>query len=214
MQMLIRAALFLLALACWCASAATVVTKTLRQSGGDYATMASWQSARARNLVSADECELLVIEGSWSVADTNFVDLTGWTTDASHWIAISNSTSKHDGKRYGSASSAYRLERTDGTCFQNQTAWVRIYGLQIAALNCTSFRYGYNGAGGAGTNLIKDCIFYGTSSGSGMWGILPSSSETIDIVNCLGHGMTNGYFIVGQGTTRIWNCTARGGNYG
>jgi hypothetical protein len=62
-------------------------------------------------------------------ADTSFVNITGWTTDASHTITIQTpSSDRHDGKW---TDSAYRLEVSGGPCLKSSVGDLVISGLQL-----------------------------------------------------------------------------------
>ncbi len=81
---------------------ADIITKTLKESGGDYSDFNAWESDRARNLVTADEIEKLVIYNDWTdgyyeVATSCNVDDASWTTDSTRYIWITaNTTDRHD----------------------------------------------------------------------------------------------------------------------
>lgn len=53
-----------------------------------YTSLASWETARQRDLVAADEQETARIEGTWTNPDSTALNISGWTTDVTHFIKI------------------------------------------------------------------------------------------------------------------------------
>ena len=78
-------------------------------SGGDYSTLAAWETAQQRDLVSADEIAVAEIIGGTNVGNpTGRVDFTGWTTDATRYLHIRPQTgSEYDGVGELDISKAY-----------------------------------------------------------------------------------------------------------
>lgn len=64
---------------------ATVVTHIIAASGGDYTSLSAWQTAQARNLVSADEIAVAEVR-DFDLAEN--LSISGWTTDATRYIKI------------------------------------------------------------------------------------------------------------------------------
>jgi hypothetical protein len=96
---------------------ATVVTRYVNlnsTAGGDgttnatvganraYSSLNAWEAARNRDLVAADEIELVYCTGGSGLSDTAALAILGWTTDATRYIQIegnpSDSGGKHEGK--------------------------------------------------------------------------------------------------------------------
>jgi len=88
---------------------ATPVIKTVKESGGDYTTLAAWQAGEVRDLVAADEIAIAKITGAWTAADSTKFTIAGWTTSATNCIRIycADDGARHTGKW---TSTAYRLE--------------------------------------------------------------------------------------------------------
>lgn len=88
----------------------TVVNKTIKTAGGDYATM---------NALAADVKNLVALDEQWDVECDNFEDtagpvvFTGWTTDATRFLRIKESTRHLSGGVVNTA--GYRLVR-NGNC--------------------------------------------------------------------------------------------------
>jgi co-chaperonin GroES (HSP10) len=69
------------------------------------------------------------IDGTWSSAEANFIDIDGWTTGHDNYIHIyTTETARHDGKW---SDSAYRLSRTNADLMDIGEEFVRIDGLQF-----------------------------------------------------------------------------------
>ncbi len=93
-----------------------------------YTSLTSWEAAEQKDLVQADEISVAQIEGNWTSADTSAVYISGWTTDATHYIKIfTTSEARHLGIW---SDSKYRLE-SSATVFSVAEENVRIEGLQI-----------------------------------------------------------------------------------
>lgn len=91
---------------------ATQILVTVKPSGGDYTSLAAAISANAQNLVTNDKYLDIEIDGDWSGGpDTSVVNITGYTTDATHYINIyTTATARHAGV-YNT--SKYRLEASN-----------------------------------------------------------------------------------------------------
>lgn len=161
----------------------TVVTKTVKPSGGDYTTLRAAIIGEAADLVSNDT---QIDIACYAMQDTTAVavaDWAGYTTDATHYVRIyTPSTERHNGKR---STSKYRLEAakpfTDGA-LSLSAQYVHIDGLQIknthggahAALSIT----------GSTTFQITDTLIYDThGGGQGGWGISVSANNSVVYLN-------------------------------
>jgi len=121
-------------------TARTRYVNTASSAGGDCSTNATSGSARAcatlsdaivnnaADLVAADVYLDVICEGS--SPDTSAVNITGYTTDATHYIGIrTTQANRHDGKWN---TSKYRIENSDYFKVINiDESFVRIDGLQI-----------------------------------------------------------------------------------
>ena len=208
MNRILCALVLLMSLAC---SGANVVTKTIQQSGGDYTSISAWEAGRQTNCVVADSIEMAVIQGSWSSPDTASVVIAGWETDSDRYIVITNSTSKHDGKRYGSATNAYRLEVSSGSgAVVNYEDYAKFYGLQIKVTKSSGQTdFFYNGAGGLSVNVFN-CIFYGDITGTGASDVFYGAAPGISykFMNCLIYNSnTNAMRGFVGANMRVYNCT-------
>jgi len=186
----------------------TTITHTVKPGGGgDYTSLAAWQAAQNRDLVTADECE--VVE-CYPGTDTTALIITGWTTDSSHTITIKAAdTARHKG--VFSPTDCYALDlsaSTSALCFTLSnitTIYITIDGLQFACAKNAGCCYW---AGVAGRQIIKNCIIKGnlawTSSSKTALSLQNMPSDTVIFIinniiyNC---AVTNG------GAIGVWNYT-------
>ena len=145
----------------------TTVNKTvITTGGGDYTTLAAWEAARQRDLVAADEIE--VVECSGSTADTTACDVSGWTTDATRYIVIQSSGSnKHSGVW---DTSKYRLSAASGGwALLNRHNYTQIIGLQLSYSGATGrvLYYFTSTASLALNGRVYNNILRNTNTGSG-----------------------------------------------
>jgi hypothetical protein len=103
-----------------------------------YTSLAAWQADYGGidfgehadgDLVAADMVAIAQIEGTWTQPDTTPVDITGWTTDASHYIKIFTTA---EARHHGTPGSGYRLEiLTADQSMYSTAAYLRVEGLEI-----------------------------------------------------------------------------------
>ncbi|MHC4503555.1 MAG: hypothetical protein ACYTFI_09640, partial [Planctomycetota bacterium] len=93
---------------------ATTVHKYIKEDGsGDYTSVAAWESARQRNLVTADEIEHAHIQGTWTTAETGQQSFGGWGTDNTRYIILeAEGDARHAGKW---KTDGHRWERAGST---------------------------------------------------------------------------------------------------
>lgn len=185
--------------------------------GGDYTELGLAENGEDRDIVASDEIVILQLEESWTNPDTTGVAFDGWTTDATRYIVIqTDGASKHDGKRYGSPSTAYRLEATGTNGLLISENYVRVYGLQVKVIiNSSSFLvciYPNVVAAGGSDIRIGYCIFTSstTSSGNAVGSGSTDTDVTMSMFNTLIYGMTSGTgfgFYQSLGVVNIYNCT-------
>ena len=88
---------------------ATEIIKTVKPSGGDYTSLANWEAGQQGNLPALNETHTAEC---YSMEDSSFVDLFGWTTDPTRYIKIYTPLSeRHSGKWNANK---YRMVRIDG----------------------------------------------------------------------------------------------------
>ena len=117
---------------------ATLLTHTVKPSGGDYTTLAgaiAHLAASHANLVTADVYAEIEISGSWSSADTAAVDITGLTTDATHYLSIYTDTANRASMPW--STSKYNLSTTNAVALLIHVDYARVEGLQISVASAT-----------------------------------------------------------------------------
>lgn len=126
---------------------ATPDTTYIRQNCGGtsncYASLNSWQSDKIANnltnLVSLNKIEVVVIDGAWTVTETNPLTIDGWTTDAGHYIKISTSTqARHNGKW---SNTDFRMKITNSFAIEIKESNVIIDGIQVSMLGSNTWKY-------------------------------------------------------------------------
>jgi hypothetical protein len=140
---------------------ATVITKTVKSSGGDYATLSAALSALAKDLVTADE-QLDIV--CYNFQDTANIDTTsqGWTTDATRYVRIV-ANDDHEGKW---STSVYRLVCTDSDALVNASIdHLRLEGLQFAQIRSVSSgaiegTLHFDAGTESGFQVVEKCIIY------------------------------------------------------
>jgi hypothetical protein len=143
------------------------------------------------NLVAADKIAVARIEGTWTNADTQPLDLSGWVTDAEHYVRIyTTSEARHD----GTAGSGYRLVTTGSQPIYSSVAHFRIEGLEIHGQCDGTLVYARPGAGLAGEIHFSHNLIHGNGvdTGSGIYvydydGAMKAWNNTIYDVGNLGY---------------------------
>jgi hypothetical protein len=127
------------------AFAVTRIYKTVKPSGGDYTTLQAAITAQAQDLVANDSYLDIEIDGDWSGTDNSAAGISGYTTDATHYINIyTTSAARHHGVY---STSYYRIvyptdNGSSGIWINNN--YVRITGIQIN-MSSASNTYGSEG---------------------------------------------------------------------
>lgn len=104
-----------------------------------YTSLAAWQadfggidfgSHAQGDLIATDKVAVARIEGPWTQPDVEPLNISGWTTDAAHYVRIyTTGEARHD----GTPGSGYRLEISDPSSrpIYSSVAYLRIAGLEI-----------------------------------------------------------------------------------
>jgi hypothetical protein len=101
-------------------------------AGAHYSSLAAWNAAQQRDLVSADEIAMAKCRCTGGTADTTAADISGWTTDATRYIQIY--TDPTEGYRHNGAyqtGNKYRLEVNSGDALTLSEPNTYVIGLQI-----------------------------------------------------------------------------------
>lgn len=219
--------LIVLILFCWtCLGAApTEFSQTVKEDGtGNFTTLNLWETGCDGDLVTSNVYAVAKIEGSWTNPDTSAVTISGWATSIDCYICVTNSTSKHDGKRYGSPATAYRIEpAADSAPLTIGEEYVRVYGLQcLMTLSGASDKGAIQAttvAAGGSDIIVGYCIVNGAISSTryGYGFLCYDADATMRIFNSISYGFLNGTYACrgvqcGNGTLTCYNMTLFG-NY-
>lgn len=186
-------------------------TNALSGANAAYASLAAWNTARARNLVTADEVEEVICETSGN-ADTSRLDMSssdGWVVDATRYPHIKVAA----GSRAGTAWDATKY-RIDGafafvTALALNLAYVRVTGLQVRN---TSTSAGSGNISSIPSTLTSFVVLDGViSKGALTYGFL-TSGGVFALRNCVSIGNGTHGFQFNYGTFasqgNIDNCVA------
>lgn len=182
---------------------ASEVIHTIAESGGDYTSIAAWEAAQQRNLVSADEVAIAECETGDDAAGSWAID--GWTVDETRYPHIRNASGHHHG---GDRTAGWRCTYSSSNC-RPISDYIRIEGIVILptnnrpgividagdftrVFNCVIYGGGTNTDNGiavtstGGTKYIYNNIIYGfkgASSGRGIYCTKSGSTATIHVYN-------------------------------
>lgn len=193
----------------------TIVTKTVKPSGGDYTSLAAWEAAQQGDLVAADQIRQAEC---YAMSDTTQVAISGSTTDATRYLRVFTPvTERHDGK-WNAAK--YRLEPTDVDALTIHDEYVRLEGLQLRIQGITTGRseLALGFISNPSEIQIDSLIIRG--SGANSFGIDPSSSQimTVKIRNTIIYDCQADFFgglrWGGAGSVFVYNCTFYNNYYG
>ena len=201
----------------------TTIIKTVKPSGGDYTSLANWETGQQANIVAADqvqECDC------YSMVDTAAVSLTGWTTDATHYLLIKGADSDKTTSNTGVYStSRYRLEVSDAVNISATDVFVRFDYLQFKLTVTTASTEALF----LSTDSLGSCIFYvsncvfnlqGTSTNGANAMVSNSTKNTVYMWNCLAYNPSTATYASSNaatiqcgagGTISIYSCTIIGG---
>ncbi len=150
---------------------ATTVTSILRDgvtAAGVYPTLAAWRAALPANLVTADEIHILNVEAKAGGYTDVTLDLSGLTTDATHYIKIQAAAGHRHAGVWNTAKAMFILPTADAQPWKMATNYFYCDGMQIIHPGTTvateSIKaYGHTSAANATT--FTGCIFKATPSG-------------------------------------------------
>lgn len=186
----------------------TTSIRTIKQSGGNYSSLAAWEAGEQRSLPSNNQIVIAEIDGEWTSADTTQTNIDGWTTDSARYIKIyTTPIARHKGifetNKYRFAPSvdwAYSLEVIEQNVF--------ITGLLIA--NTSSFGDGVLHLAaytdGWSNQIIDSCIVYQCANGAGFY----CRRGDCIIINSIAYNCITGFFITASFmlSAYFYNCIA------
>lgn len=183
---------------------------------GCYTSLSAWQTAQVRNLVASNEIAVAQIDGAWTLPDTTPVIISGWTTDATHYIKIyTTAAARHTGKW---DDTKYRLENGNWGVhiIDNQQNFTTIEGVQILHSGGGSSSSGIYSVDFAGV-IVKDSIVKKSSTITGQ-GIMVTGTPIASsgVVNSIAYGgWDQGIDVAAHdGYGYAYNTTSYGNNFG
>lgn len=117
----------------------TEVIHSIRPSGGDYTTLAAWQTAQARNLVTADEIAIAEIYDEWDRSTTGpggLVFSTSWVCDDDHPVIIRAAAGHEHSGSY--TAGAFIKREASGIALSNSSATLHLRLERLVILGYTS----------------------------------------------------------------------------
>jgi hypothetical protein len=197
--------------------------ETTRYSTRAYSTIIAWNTARARDLVAADEIEICeVIAGdethTWATADIYAGAVSGFTTDATRYVKVTVlSGARHDGKWN---TNRYRIAASNASAFLIYDDYVTIDGLQLTVTDLAAdYKNCIAVANIAATNnsiKIENCILKGANTTTYNHSLLSvnDTDAIVGVKNCVvyeaGQGANCRGISLNCGTAYISNCTVSG----
>jgi hypothetical protein len=185
-------------------------------AGGDYADLEAWETAQARNLVSADEIAVAeILAGNTSDTDAGF---SGWTTDSTRKIIIRPvSGAEFSGIRQASGGGNARLTFTGSGsgCVRLASGNIELSGLEIV---CTASSEPAISILSANNISIKNCFIdassytQNTTFTSAITGFVGRTG--IKIQNCVVLSSGRAIDARASTSTSVYNCTIVGSGAG
>ena len=186
--------------------------------GTDYTSLAAWEAAEQRDLVSLDEIERAECRCTGGTAATQ-VTFGGWTTGVNNYVQIftdPNDVFRHNGTFQ--TGNIFRIATTAGgtgvaDSFDN-TEHVRIIGIEFLVTG--SFAEGIRlNPNGPGESFIEDCLIKGSFSGADTDSnaiFLRTFNDIHHVRNCIVYDFVNGTNTMqgmrhDDGPAFVYNCT-------
>lgn len=161
--------------------------------GGDYTTLAAWESGEQKDLVAADQIAVAECQTGES---TTSVIIAGWTTDATRYVHVRNASGHH---HLGDPTAGFRLAASNATAVFQIQNHVRVTGIVVVQTSGTA-GIGIRANGGA-ESWVNECIV--RNGGAGTFGIV------IEVANSTGRYYNNIVYdwgTAGIRTNAVTNC--------
>lgn len=156
-----------------------MATWTVKQSGGDYSTLAS-----ALSNASTVANDTISIEGTWTVDDT-----TAASVSDDNITIQTDASSKHPGY-YDTTTNHYRLVISSGNCITINNSTTIIDGVAMSLTSTTSSDEGVRVEGDC---TIKNCIIQATTATASQDGVYSwETTRTTTLENCMIYGFGRG----------------------
>ena len=196
----------------WSATEVVKIVDPDNGPGTDYTSLSAWEAGEQKNLVDNNEIAIAKCRNTAGSADTSGVTISGWTTDADHYIKITvESGYRHD----GTEGTGYRIAPSSSTDYgieieedYTQVEWVAIdqTNITVAGIHC----YGLTDGTGI---TIHHVLMYNIQGGD--IGVYNRSAADVSVYRCIayqdsdagsgyGFGQNNS-----DGSMHCRNCTAK-----
>lgn len=184
----------------------TIVTKTIKPSGGDYSSLSAFEAGEAGDLVAADK---IVQAECYAFQDPTPVTFGGapWVTDAAHYIRVYTPKSERHNGTWGTG---YRLYHADGPWWAIdigiECRFIRFEGIAIKVNYTNSDPIGswwYEQPDASDIRLEKCLLSAPLANGA----YLGAGNWTID--NCVVYDCNNTAILCTDSSSAIANVTAR-----
>ena len=186
-----------------------------------YTSLAAWEAdfggidfgaVPPGNLVATDLVAIARIEGVWTQPDTMPLDLSGWITDASHYIHIYTTP---EARHTGTPGSGYQLQTSGDGPIYSSVAYFRVEGLDISGDTSDHLIYlSPNTTEGVGEIHFSHNLIHGngvnTASGLMSYSLGGTLNAWNNVIYAVGEpGYTAG-IQTGGGTAYLYNNTIAG----
>jgi hypothetical protein len=203
----------------------TIITKTVKPSGGDFTsvgTAVAWFQTNYPDFVTADIAGKIEIGGTWDSADTAQVAVPDLVSDATHGLNIYTDVSNRASETWDSGK--YSLQYTAGTyLIYNSNDYLIVDGLQINLARAGANRVIENTVLGATNEVIlSNCLIKSDSGAYDRYVCYlntASDNTNLYVYNCIAYGAsgsTVAWLRCGETTCTmtVYNSTLTGGANG
>ena len=191
---------------------ATTITHTLKSSGGDYTSIAAWEAAQNRDLVSADEIAVLECFNHWGTGLDEQLVIDGWTTDSNRFVKITVPQSER--RTTYEVDSGFWLNWTGSSntfCVDNRADYTIIEHIGVKVTSGwrpKGFSLGNNVKGSTAKNICCEGQYQA-------FFVYSQNVERNKFINCVGivntgtnSGHLNaGFYTEGWSSAEYYNCT-------
>lgn len=203
-------------------TAVTRYVNTASTAGGDgttnatsganraYASLAAWNTAEAKDLVTADQTHTVICSGGQETLTTG-ISMSSWVTDATRFVTI-----KSDETRSPSTyADGYRLYTTSAINMLTLASYTILKNIRMQQENTSGSVQAISNVSSAVGVVIDSCWIRKTTS-AGWWAAVFASANTSRTVkNCILQGAGGTSYGVNQAyvagaVTNVFNCTITG----
>ena len=175
----------------------SVVTKTLKSTGGDYSLMSTWESTEQTDLVAAGQSHVLecykgtTVTGNWQADGSlfNSVTVSGWTADAANNLTIKAAAGEEHG---GVSGAGFWIYRTNGSTpilvNSNTSMHITIMDIEARELSGLFGRKAFETNDSNATCILERCIAHSSGSGTSVGFSFAGGSASVTARNCLAIG--------------------------